>query len=629
MESLADKAGLVAGLRHDPRQRAAASPVSFAGTFGLFQAADGLSSGVVRNAAVLFVPPWGFEEMCTHKLFRIMAEEFAADGIASLRFDYPGAGDALDGPPDGITLALWQETVVAALKTLREKAGGVPVMLVGHGLGASLALEMAKELDGEGESRLCGLVGMAPVSSGRSYLRELQFWAQVIDDGLGLDPSLRLRDVTAIAGHIMPDGVSAALKKKDFSATVPHHSIPHLFVNRPERPSDAQLAEKMAAKGARVEMQDYAGFDAMVANPSLAQMPYLTLENVVSWVVCRAAALGKPDAVMAEAMPESASLEAGEFHETAMRFGRNNRLYGILCEPKGERLGATVLLMGTAYDRQAGWGRATVAMARRLAGAGIASFRFDPANVGDSPPVPGLPEQVLYAETQYDDVEAALNMFEARDLLPAMAVGRCSGAYLAFSSSTKDHRLVGMCLANPYAFYWDPACNVDGVLRVVPRSLDTYTRLMFTGGTFRRLFRGEIDVKNAARNFLSVMGGRIVNGLRLGNWLTARARMAHAQVRSAFARLAKRKVKMVLLYSENDIGLEHVYQHFGAKGQRLARYPNVKMAILPGMDHNLSPASAQKRYFEEIRDLALSFSRVCQGKVDPGFPEKTNENKGV
>lgn len=614
MASIADRAGLVFGARQDPRQKSAAAPVSFAGTFGLLQAADGLSS---RNAAVLFVPPWGFEEMCTHKLFRIMAEELAADGIASLRFDYPGTGDALDEPKGAITLEIWQETVTAALTLLREKTGGVPVMLVGHGLGASLALQMAQALDAGQESGLCGLVAMAPVSSGRSYLRELQFWAQVIDDGLSLDPALRLRGVTAIGGHIMPEGVASVLKKSDFASAVPHPSLPHLFVNRSERPSDKLLAEAMAAKGARVEMIDYTGFDAMVAQPSVAQMPMATVEAVVSWVVCRAAALGKPDVGMVpDDGQDSASLEAAEFRETAMRFGRGKRLYGILCEPRTERRGAVVLLVGTAYDRHAGWGRANVAMARRLAEVGIASFRFDAANVGDSPPVPGLPEQVLYAETQYDDVEAALNMFEARDLLPAVAAGRCSGGYLAFSSCTKDHRLAGLCLANAYAFYWDPACDVDVALRVVPRSLDTYTKLIFTGSTFRRLLRREVDVKNAARNFGRVMTGRILNGLQFGNWLTARARVNHAQVRAAFARLAKRKVKITLLYSENDIGLEHVYQHFGSNGRRLARYSNVKMAVLPGMDHNLSPASAQQRYFEEIRDLAFSVGS-CASDAKP------------
>ncbi|MBB4955441.1 alpha-beta hydrolase superfamily lysophospholipase [Agrobacterium vitis] len=606
MESMADKAGLVSGRRQVPRQKAAAQPVSFAGTFGLFHPVDGVDSAARRNAAVLFLPPWGFEEMCTHKLFRIMAEEFAADGIASLRFDYPGTGDALDGAESAITLDLWKATISAALTVLKQKAGDGPVMLVGHGLGASLALEMAADLASD-SARLCGVVVMAPVVSGRSYLRELQFWSQVIDDGLGLPEGLRLKGVTAIGGHVMPDGVSAALKTKDFSACVSHRSLPHLFVNRPERPGDAMLAKHMASKGARVETCDYSGFDALVANPSMARMPLATMEHVVSWVVCRAAALGKPEKMMQQGEDLGAAcLETSRFRESAMRFGRNNRLYGILCEPTGARRGVTVLLVGTAYDRHAGWGRSGVAMARRLADAGVASFRFDVANVGDSPPVPGLSEQVLYAETQHDDVEAALNMLEARELLPVIGAGRCSGGYLVFSSMTKDHRLVGACLANPFVFYWDPQRDVDATLQIVPRSLDTYRKLMFSVGTLRRLIRGDVDVKNAIRNVLTVGRQRFFNLAGLGNMMTARARLAHAQVRSAFERLTRRKIKLVLLYSENDVGLEHVYQHFGSNGRGLARYPHVTLEILPGTDHNFSPEAAQQRYFDEILDLSLS-----------------------
>lgn len=602
MERVTDKASLVSGERQSTRQKAAAQPVSFAGTFGLFQSANSVSPTVARNAAVLFLPPWGFEELCTHKLFRVMAEEFAADGIASLRFDYPGTGDALDDDAGTMTLDVWYNTISAAFALLRKKTGDLPIMLVGHGLGASLGLEMAERLEG-----LCGLVAMAPVGSGRGYLRELQMWARMIDDGLSLPEHLRLRDVTSIAGLIMPDGVSSALKKKDFSTVNPHRSIPHLFVNRPDRPGDKALADLMASKGARVEQSDYLGFEAMIANPSMARLPLETMEHLVSWVVRCAAALGlPPHPVSTPEISDAAQLVTRDFRETAMRFGRGQRLYGILCEPVGPRRGASVLLASTAYDRQSGWGRSGVAMARRLARAGIASFRFDPANVADSPPVPGFPEQVLYAETQYDDVEAALNVLEQRDLLPVVGVGRCSGGYLIFSCMIKDHRLTGACLANPFAFYWDPKRDVDASLRMVPRSLDTYKQLMFRGGTFRRLLKGDVDIKNAARNFLSVSWGRFIHRTGLGNIVTARARLNHAQVVSAFKRLAKRKAKLVLLYSEDDVGLEHVYQHFGVDGHRLTRYDNVEVQIVPDTDHNFSPEAAQQYYFKQIRDLALS-----------------------
>jgi hypothetical protein len=86
--------------QHDaaPRWRAgeAALPVTFEGTVGLYTPAA--ASTTPADVAVLFLSPWGFEEMCTRKLWRLLAERIAAHGVASLRFDYPGTGDALDTP---------------------------------------------------------------------------------------------------------------------------------------------------------------------------------------------------------------------------------------------------------------------------------------------------------------------------------------------------------------------------------------------------------------------------------------------------------------------------------------------------------------------------------------------------
>lgn len=74
-------------------------------------------------------------------------------------------------------------------------------------------------------------------------------------------------------------------------------------------------------------------------------------------------------------------------------------------------------------------------MARELARNGVASLRFDAANIADSPPVEGVPEQVLYDVRQNDDVVAALDFLSAQIAGPIVAAGRCSGAYLAFNGA--------------------------------------------------------------------------------------------------------------------------------------------------------------------------------------------------
>ena len=65
-----------------------AEPVAFDGIAGWFHPACG-------KTAVLLASPWGYEELCSRKSFRLLGEKLAAAGISCLRFDYPGSGHSL------------------------------------------------------------------------------------------------------------------------------------------------------------------------------------------------------------------------------------------------------------------------------------------------------------------------------------------------------------------------------------------------------------------------------------------------------------------------------------------------------------------------------------------------------
>ncbi|MGO8593989.1 hypothetical protein ACC796_36215, partial [Rhizobium ruizarguesonis] len=64
------------------------------------------------------------------------------------------------------------------------------------------------------------------------------------------------------------------------------------------------------------------------------------------------------------------------------------------------------------------------------------------------------------------------------------------------------------------------------------------------------------------------------------------------------------KLPLTLIYSEGDVGLDHVYLHFGPRGARLSRYPNVRLLMLQDADHNLTPPQSRKFVLEEIIRLA-------------------------
>ncbi|RAX41811.1 alpha/beta fold hydrolase [Rhizobium tropici] len=575
--------------------RSAAIPVTFAGTVGLFTPAVASS----RDTAVLFLSPWGFEEMCVRKFWRILAEDLADIGISSLRFDYAGTGDALDIADKGNGLTPWQETALAAAAKLRALSGCERLILVSQGLGGTIAATLAEHL-----SNIDGIAFLAPVISGRAYLRELTVWSKMIDESMGLAEAQRQTEGVTVASLRMPDSAADAVRKLNLM-TLDRIAAPNcLVLARPGRPGDADFARHLETLGPHVEQSAYEGYDDLVSNPTIAIMPTAAGRKIIAWVQSIAARPGTA-ASAGLVSPVAEPLAGDGFQETPLRFGTGNRLFGILCEPEGARTGATALLLTTAYDRHAGWGRMSVIMARALARDGIASLRFDTANVGDSPPLSGAPEQVLYSREQHRDVEEALTLLEQRNLLPAYIVGRCSGGYLAFQAALRDARCSGLITVNPYSFHWDESRSVDEALRFAPRSLETYGRKLLQMETLKRLFSGQIDAKSAILNMATGIGRRAARAGRrlLGAFPIFAA--AQGPVLGGFRTLAKRGVDMSLIYSAHDIGLDHLHDQFGENGAGLKHFPDIRLTIIPEADHNLTPPYARKVYLREVREMGM------------------------
>ncbi|OWO96555.1 hypothetical protein B5E41_03630 [Rhizobium esperanzae] len=575
--------------------RSAALPVVFDGTIGLFMPEN--PEAGKRSAAVLFVSPWGFEEMCSRKFFRVAAEHFSDIGVPSLRFDYRGTGDALDFGALPARLETWENSIRAAAAKLKSLTGRDRIILIGQGLGATLAQRIGSSIEG-----LDSLVMLAPVLSGRAYMRELNMWSKIIDADLGLGQQHVQAAKVQIAGLVMPEEIAAELGKLNIAVPQGLAASRYLILERPVRAEDTGFADALQALGANVEQKVFDGYDELVTNPLFAKTPIDVVELLTDWLKT---ATVETSAAHSPAAVETTSLAGEGFAETPVRFGSHDHLVGVVSRPLGEIKGNAVLFLSTAYDRHAGWGRTTVDMARELARHGVVSLRFDSANVGDSPPRPDAPEQVLYSMTQTDDAIAALDLLESVVAGPVMVAGRCSGGYVAFRAGVADERLKAVVSINPFVYYWDPKVPVRREHVVsVPRSLDDYGQRLARLDTLKRLLRGQVDVVSALRNIV-IAGGRRLSPFvaPLLELLPDRRHIAR-EVRQSFALFGRRKVPLTLIYSEGDVGLDHVYFHFGPRGARLSRYPNVRLLMLPDADHNLTPPQSRKFVLDEIIRLA-------------------------
>jgi O-antigen/teichoic acid export membrane protein/pimeloyl-ACP methyl ester carboxylesterase len=584
---------------HEPAEgagRSAAFPVAFDGTIGLFMPEN--PAVTKRSSAVLFVSPWGFEEMCSRKFYRVAAEHFSDIGVPSLRFVYLGTGDALDFGNQPATLSRWEASVRAAAEELKSLSGCDQIVLIAQGIGAALVQRIGATIPG-----VSGVAMLAPVLSGRGYLRELNMWAKIIHADLGLSKEHAPADQVTIAGLFMPEAIAAEIRKLNLTAPESLAASHYVIFEHPSRVGDSSFATALKSLGATVDETVFEGYDELATNPLFAKTPMRVVAELTRWIETNTV----PDATAANSVvpAENQILHGDGFEEVPVRFGAHHHLVGVISRPVGTSKGNSVMFLTTAYDRHAGWGRAIVDMSRELARQGVTSLRFDSANVGDSVPRPDAPDQILYSQTQIDDAVSALDLLEIHVPGPVMVAGRCSGGYVAFRAGIADERLKAVVSINPFVYYWDPAVQVAKEHVVsVPRSVDDYSQRLMNIETLKRLFRGQVDVKAAFQNIFIALGRRVSHRFApLIELLPHKGHVAR-EVKQAFASFGKRNVPLTLIYSEADVGLDHMYFHFGPGGRKLSRYPNVRLVMLEDADHNLTPLESRRIVLDEIAKLA-------------------------
>jgi alpha-beta hydrolase superfamily lysophospholipase len=119
----------------------------------------------------------------TRPLF-LFAQQLAELGFTVLRYDPLGGGDSMPVEPDADQWPLWIVGVEQAVAFASAYAGGDRLVLAGVRMGASLAALGARAI------RPDGLLLLAPIASGRAWVRELQMSAAMVGLEAPVDGSI-------------------------------------------------------------------------------------------------------------------------------------------------------------------------------------------------------------------------------------------------------------------------------------------------------------------------------------------------------------------------------------------------------------------------------------------------------
>ncbi|WP_162561178.1 alpha/beta hydrolase [Methylobacterium terrae] len=551
-----------------PAAAAEPVPVALGDAFGWYSPGD-------RRRGVLLCGTFGFEQWCAYRSWRELAAMTAASGCPTLRFDYPGQGDSRDPAGPEIPAAL--AAIRAGIAFLREQGGAEEIVVVGLRLGATLAALAGEEVD--------RLVMLAPFPTGKAYRREMAMQSRLIDVMPDRTPMPQEPDALMVGSFLLGSETLADLARLDLAAAG-RAPAPEILLLGPK--VDA-LAERYRALGSAVETGPFPDLTQLVSDPLFSRTPDQTFARVRDFALAGAPAPGG----LPSAPPAPCRLEDGAWSEEPSRFGAG--LVGILCRPRGTWSGDTVLVVNSGRNPRAGHGRQTTRLARRLAEAGIASFRFDLRGIGDSAPRPdgSLP---LYAADSVADVTAAIDHLAALRHPPGVVLGNCSGAYQAFQALSGDPRLRAAVLVNLYCFELKPGTDVETMVRDTFRHSQGYMARARQGRFWRRILTGELGLARIARALLRDGAARLDRATARMPWRT----LIRTSVAGRVASLRRRGARICMVYSADDLGIPTVRAHFGTSDAGIARRLGYPVQILDGSDHNLSRPADQDRVFATL-----------------------------
>ncbi len=520
------------------------------------------------DVGIVMIPACGYEGFVMTRAWRILAERLAVAGYPVIRFDLPGTGDSLDSLA---TLDDWHAAVDGAAEHLTALSGTRRILFLGQSIGAALALEAAKRRGGS-----AGAVLLAPVLSGRLYLRETAAFAAL----------------SGIDGFALPATVAAGLNTLDHTAVTAAPTFA-LVTARPGREADHALAARIGAA-----VLPYDAFDDAVTDPTTARVPSALFTALAAHLTTH---IPPAPAGHSAASPAPHALVRPGFSETAQRFGPDDRLYGILCQPHGPAARAAVLFVNAGRDCHTGWSRITVDHARALAGQGIASFRFGVSATGESADDPARAgEELLYSAVHSGDVAIAAKHLAAKGFARIVVTGRCSGGYAALHAARHSPEVAAVVPVNLLRLVWDPRESVADAIRADLRPAGAIALRALDPAVLKRLLKGEVN--------LVALTGRVVRKLteRLPALPFSPKWRLERQIHATIATLLGRRIAIRFISSRGDAGSAAIAR---AIRPFKAASPKISLEFLENADHNLNQPNARRDLLALIADTALSASR--------------------
>jgi alpha-beta hydrolase superfamily lysophospholipase len=562
------------------------------------------------DVGLVICKPFGYEALCSHRGLRAFAEAAAALGVPTLRLDYLGTGDSAAIDPQANQLEVWTRDVRAAVDELLRRTGVRHVCLLGVRLGALLAALAAGECTGP-----ISLILIAPIVSGRRYLRELRTTRLAAAMGGAKLPSATPApadtDMNAgsieVSGFWMSAATLDALKKVDLSTYTASTMSDVLVIDGKGLPGASVWAQQLLELGVRTKYLVLPGLIQMtMTSPEFATVPEEMIAAMRDWLLQFPHGPSVPSAgigggrylAAGPAAPASQTMEmtvpshgpGGQqtlLTERPVFFGSEPVLFGIVTEPRqGEIRRRGVILLNAGADYHIGASGMHVSFARDWARHGYVVLRMDLAGLGESGTRPGQADNEVFPPAVLDDIRAAIAFlrtdYEAADIT---LFGLCSGAYHALRAAAAGVPVNRILMVNPQNYFWNEGTTLNDLqLAEVVQNPGLYRRQIFSAAAWKRLLTGQVDTWRIAKIYFY----RPL--LDLESKLRDIARRLHIRLPNDLGteleEIHRRGVRIVFVFARGEPGIDLLKIKAGSSVKRLGE--SCRIHYIDGGDHIFS-----------------------------------------
>jgi alpha-beta hydrolase superfamily lysophospholipase len=561
----------------------------------------GASDGL--RTAVVLLPPFGWDEMATHRARREWAIDLERRGHHVLRLDLPGTADSAGTLNDTGRWETWIDAARSACRWLRAESSVARIAAVGVGTGGYLAFEAVARGDADE-----AVLWATPVT-GKSFLRELKahgaLEAQRVADSGGPaapEPSVGLE----AGGYVVEQELAAAIGAVDLGARQLPAAARILLVGRDGTGLNMPFAGSLREQGIDVETADGRGYAAMVVQPDQSIPPRELFVIVADWLDRGDSSLtaALTAATRSSELPSSSASIDGVVERPFSLERPSGTLRGVIVEPEGAALRPlTLVFLNAGGIRRTGPSRLWAIWAREWARRGVPSLRLDNEGIGDADGDGERYREVgrFHDEHLVSHVSAALEELCELGLPPRfVTIGLCSGGCWAYQTALAHDRVAAAVMLNSRVLHWHEHLEPARDMRM--------TRLLIRPLTWKRLLRGDVPIRRW-RRVAGWMASGAATRLQLRGDFAERSVFAWQAQRAAdgFSSLQDAGKRAHFIFCDGE-PLDDELTEAGLFSQ-LENWPSVTRRQIPGRDHTLKPIWMH-------RFATRAFDEVIEGELD-------------